>query len=110
LSYFQFARVYQDGSAFSLVNKPEFLLEYSQTIGKTVSASPLDLKQSFFYLWDEHFSPEMIAMARRHKICNALGFIERFPTHYDLIAFAQEKNERRLVESLALLEVLDPKK
>ncbi len=101
LSYFQFARVYTDGSGFGLSNKPEFILEYTRCIGKTVSAisgEQVD-KQCYFYLWDEHFSSEMIQLAQVHGIHKTLGLVERFPTHYNLIAFGRPHQNTPSIEA-----------
>lgn len=94
LNYFQVIRVNQDGSSTLLTNRPDFTrfsidfalknnvpLIYSCAKKEVVDPS------SYYFLWEPNLPAQPVAMVRNEfNICNGLTFVERFPTHYYMIA------------------------
>jgi DNA-binding CsgD family transcriptional regulator len=106
LNYFQVIRVNQDGSTVVLTNRAEFTrfciqhaiksnvpLVYSSVNKEVVNAS------SYYFLWEPNLPIAPVAMVRNEfNMANGLTFVERFPTHYYMFAFAAP------TENLAVLD------
>ena len=89
LNYFQYGRVFSDGSTSFLVTHPEFVhARVKQGRGpKTYFAEEHLQKNEYFFLWDGNLPDEDTDLARQFNIYNGLCFIQRYKDYYNMFAF-----------------------
>jgi DNA-binding CsgD family transcriptional regulator len=106
LNYFQIIRVNQDGSTLLLTNQVEFTrfacqhamkanvpLVYSCVKKEILNPS------SYYFLWEPNLPAAPVSLARNEfNVCNGLTFVERFPTHYYMIAFAAPHDNHGILD------------
>lgn len=106
LNYFQIIRVNQDGSTSLLTNRVEFTrfafahaskanvpLVYSCAKKEVID------RASYYFLWEPNLPVHPVSMARNEfDICNGLTFVERYPTHYYMIAFAASHSNHGILD------------
>ncbi len=96
LNYFQYCRVYNDGGVIPLSNRQDFLQARCQNKRRVLSSlngEQID-QQHYVFLWNGNLPDEDTGMAREYDIDNGLCFVERFQSHYHLIAFGAASQEK----------------
>lgn len=106
LNYFQVVRVNQDGSTVVLTNRADFTrfaiqhaikanvpLVYSSVNKESLNAN------SYYFLWEHNLPTAPVAMVRNEfNMANGLTFVERYPRHYYMIAFAAPIENTRVLD------------
>lgn len=106
LNYFQFLRVNQDGSIALLTNQADFTrfcIDHAIKTNSPMSYSCVKKEvidpASYYFLWEPNLPVEPVAMVRNEfNITNGLAFVERFPTHYYMIAFAAPLSNKGILD------------
>lgn len=106
LNYFQYIRVNKDGSSSLLTNKVDFTsFALQHAIKANVPLIYSCVKKeilnpnSYYFLWEPNLPVAPVAMARNEfNICNGLTFVERYPTHYTMIAFGAPHNNLGILD------------
>ena len=89
LNYFQYASVFQDDTTTALATHPDFIqarFRRERRILSHIDTTQID-QHAYIFLWNDCLPKDDTDMAREFGIDNGLCFIERFPDHYNLIAF-----------------------
>lgn len=90
-SYFQFKRIYRDGSFIILANRIDFFEDFLEK--NFIESSPFILphtRQSAIYFWDESLSKSRLSYLKEKKgIYHALTLISRRKFFYDCATFAR---------------------
>jgi len=91
-AYFQFKRTYRNGSFILLANRPDFFQDLlEKDLIEPSLATPLFLRQSCVYFWDESLSVERLFFIRENKgVYHGLTIISRRKDFYDCATFAME--------------------
>lgn len=106
LNYFQYLTVYADGS-FSIlcnqVNWQQFILNHMHQSNEPMVYSHIAQKESlspnnYYFLWEPNLPSKPVTLAREFNIANGLTFVERYPTHYNMIAFATPLNNTKALD------------
>ncbi|MDF3033321.1 MAG: hypothetical protein K0R76_275 [Alphaproteobacteria bacterium] len=89
-SYFQFKRIYRDGSFIILANRPDFFQDLlEQDLVEPSLSIPLYIRQSCIYFWDESLSVDRLFFIRENKgVYHGLTIISRRKNFYDCTTFA----------------------
>lgn len=90
LSYFQFTKIYKDGSSFAVTNKAALRKAFfSMNIRKAYSYVKPEFidKHNYWFLWDHHLQDAPLELARQFDVSNGLGFMERKSDCYYMISF-----------------------
>lgn len=89
-SYFQFKRIYRDGSFIILANRPDFFQDLlEKDLIEPSLPIPLYLRQSCIYFWDESLSIDRLFFIREKKgVYHGLTIISRRKNFYDCTTFA----------------------
>jgi DNA-binding CsgD family transcriptional regulator len=99
LNFFQFGRVFSDGSVSFLVNNAEFIknrTKHNRGPKSHIESEQID-KQSYFFLWNGNLSDFDTNLARELDIDNGLCFVQRFKNYYNLVAFGAPIKEKNIV-------------
>jgi DNA-binding CsgD family transcriptional regulator len=96
LNYFQYLRVFNDGSFSIGVNKANWLefalgkIFQEPTTPAVYSHISKDqiAKQSYMFLWEPNLPTEPVKLAKEFNIHNGITFVERHANFYDMMAFA----------------------
>ena len=99
LNYFQYARVFADGSFTFLVNRVDFVeARFGARRGVKSYVDPHSVDaQNFHFLWNGSLPTVDTDIARDCGLDNGLCFVDRQPQHYDLVAFAAPPRETHAV-------------
>lgn len=100
LNYFQYARVFKDGSTTLLSNRHDFVMarvHKKRRVLSSVNKEQVDM-QSYSFLWNGNLPDEDTNMAREHNIDNGLCFVERNLDSYSLIAFGAPVKEKKILD------------
>lgn len=106
LNYFQIIRVNRDGSTALLTNQVEFTrfaLQRAVKVNVPLVYSCLKKEvldpSAYYFLWEPNLPAEPVAFARNEfNVCNGLTFVERYPTHYYMIAFAAPSDNHGILD------------
>lgn len=99
LNFFQFGRIFSDGSVSFLVNNVDFIknrVKHNRGPKSHINSEQLD-KQSYFFLWNGNLCDFDTNLARELNIDNGLCFVQRFQNYYNLIAFGAPIKEKNIV-------------
>ena len=103
LNYFQYARIFSDGTFMPLSNRPDFV--EARMLNKRRILSSIKNEQtsipSYTFLWNENLPIDDCEMARDFDIDNGLCFVQRSPEYYDLIAFAAPRTSTHILSLYA---------
>ena len=106
INYFQYLSVFEDGRFSLACNRPDwisFAFEHLQSKQKPAVYSHIAGEQlnksTYCFLWDNNLPDEPVQLAREFDIANGLCFVERYETHYNLIAFATPVSDSSAVET-----------
>lgn len=90
LTYFQFKRIYKDGSFIILANKNNFFHDFlEQDLLKPLPTFPLYTSQTSIYFWDEFLSTARMSCIRDRKgIYHGITIISRRKNFYDCTTYA----------------------
>ena len=92
LFYFQFKRVYKNGSFITLANRPEFFKNLLEKDFVEPSPYMLYTHQSSIYFWDESLSKtHLSAIRKKQGVYHGLTIISRRKTFYDCTTFAMSE-------------------
>ncbi|MGD9592721.1 MAG: helix-turn-helix transcriptional regulator [Candidatus Berkiella sp.] len=93
-NYFQYLKVFADGSFSFNTTKPTwnaFVSDYLKKINKPAVYSHIDAhtldKNKYIFLWDPNLPSEPVKLARGFDIAHGLTFVERQSDHYYMIGF-----------------------
>ncbi|MCE3230371.1 MAG: hypothetical protein K0R76_491 [Alphaproteobacteria bacterium] len=90
-SYFQFKRVYKNGSIITLANHPDFFKDLLETnFSEFFRSIPLQARQSPIYSWDELKQQTSILplLNDNERVYHGITFINRRKVFYDCTTFA----------------------
>lgn len=89
LSYFQYYRVYDDGSVFALLNNTTILKRFLELDFPSFSSFKEGDKrrESYWFMWDEELPWLPVQIARDLGVYHGLTYVRRFKNHYDMIGF-----------------------
>jgi DNA-binding CsgD family transcriptional regulator len=93
LSYFQFARFYNDGSMLGLLNRVDLFQKFLDLGWYSFSALREEDKSkcSYSFFWDEDLPEEPVSLARSHcSIYQGMTIVRRAPNYYDMIGFGRD--------------------
>lgn len=92
-SYFQFKRIYKDGSLIVLANRADFFQDFlEKDLIEPSLAAPANIRQSSVYFWDESLSIDRLFFLRETKgIYHGLTIIGRRKNFYDCTTFAMSE-------------------
>lgn len=91
LNYFQYARLYSDGSVSLLVNKTSLLKHFIELDYSSFSSYKEQHHQqlSYWFLWDEELPWLPVQIGREdHQLHHGITLLRRSLNYYDMIAFA----------------------
>jgi len=104
--YFQYLKVYRDGSFSYVTTVPswdEYITDllcksnmpavYSHIDGQTLE------KNKFTFLWDPNLPETPIRLAREFNIANGFTFVERYQDFYYMFAFASQTTHTRAIDT-----------
>lgn len=93
LSYFQFKRVYKDGSFIILANHHKFFTDFLENaFAESPHLIPFHTQQSTIYLWDEASPTTNLPLISEKKgIFHSITFVSRRKNFYDCTTFAMSK-------------------
>jgi DNA-binding CsgD family transcriptional regulator len=92
LTYFQFKRIYKDGSFIILANNFNFFQDLlEKDLIKPLPTFPLFTPQTSIYFWDEFLSTARLSCIRERKgIYHGITIISRRKSFYDCTTFAMD--------------------
>ena len=93
ISYFQFKRIYENGTSITLANHPEFFKEFLKDgfIEPKIHL-PVDTRQSSFCFWDEILSEaQLLFLKEKQGIYHGLTILSRRKAFYDCATFAMSE-------------------
>ena len=90
LNYFQYATIYEDNTSRHLVTHQDFIQERANRERRVLSHTTPDLinRNTYMFLWNESLPVEDTNLAREFNLDKGICLVERFKSHYNLIAFA----------------------
>lgn len=93
ISYFQFKRIYENGTSITLANHPEFFKEFLE--GGFIEPKihlPVDTRQNSFCFWDEILSEaQLVFLKEKQEIYHGLTILSRRKAFYDCATFAMSE-------------------
>lgn len=92
-SYFQFKRVYKNGSFVILANHPDFFNNFLETdFAELFNRIPFQIRQSTIYSWDELQQTTPLPLINNNKgVYHGITFINRRKLFYDCATFAMSE-------------------
>lgn len=92
-SYFQFKRIFKDGSFIVLANRPDFFQDFlEKDLIEPSLCTPSHIRQSSVYFWDESLSIDRLFFLRETKgVYHGLTIIGRRKNFYDCTTFAMSE-------------------
>lgn len=93
ISFFQFKRIYRDGSLVILANRPDFFKDIlEKDFVEPAPYLPFYTPQSSIYFWDESLSKSHLAfISEKQGVFHGLTIISRRKLFYDCITFAMSE-------------------
>jgi DNA-binding CsgD family transcriptional regulator len=94
LIFFQFKRIFKDGSCIILANRPDFFYDYLENdLPEPSPAHSMHLRQSSILFWDESLPPDRLAFINKDKgVYHGLSIISRRKIFYDCTTFAMAEH------------------
>jgi len=93
ISFFQFKRIYNDGSYIILANRPDFFYDFLEN--DLIEDGPphsLHIRQSSLYFWDESLPSERLLFINKEKgVYHGLTIISRRRTFFDCTTFGMSE-------------------
>jgi DNA-binding CsgD family transcriptional regulator len=93
LSYFQYYRIYDDGSVFALLNNTKTLKRFIELDFPSFSSFKESDKQrdSYWFMWDEELPWLPVQIARDNGVFHGMTYVRRAKNHFDMIGVAMSE-------------------
>lgn len=93
ISYFQFKRIFKDGSLITLANRPDFFKDIlEKDFIEPSPYMPFYTRESSIYFWDESLSESHLSFIREKQgVYHGLTIISRRKYFYDCTTFAMSE-------------------
>lgn len=93
LTFFQFKRIFKDGSCIILANRPDFFYDFLENdLLEPFPAYTIHLRQSTILFWDESLPPERLVFINKEKgAYHGLTIISRRKIFFDCTSFAMSE-------------------
>lgn len=105
-NYFQYLKVFADGSFSFNSNFPEwteFTTEYLKKINKPAVYSHIDGhtldKDKYTFLWEPNLPQEPVSLAREFDIAHGMTFVERNSEYYYMIGFGASASNHHALDN-----------
>ncbi|MBX9805766.1 MAG: helix-turn-helix transcriptional regulator [Alphaproteobacteria bacterium] len=91
-SYFQYARMFHDGSTLLLLNRVDIFNKFMDLgFGSYSSIREEDKSRcSYSFFWDEDLPEDPVSVGRSFHVYNGMTLLRRSRHYYDMIAFARQ--------------------